>query len=268
MNQDLLVRLTAEWKPVPLYNIWRLIALSELDDAFELIYAQQVIDYVREHLFCEVGFSFTGKRDDIVPCYNAMILEALCKLGLADSEEVEVAVNWIRQYQFFAHGGMSEWDGRGILKYGGCLQATPCYIGVAKTVKALLVYQRTASKAAPWVAELIENGMAVIKQHQFCFRLTNGKPISKHIMETAFPASYVLSINELAEIAWLSGNSNDESTAKMKQYLLDIRDDAGMWGVMYQYKGDGYISFDGGKRQSPWITDRLNRFLFAEESLG
>lgn len=202
-SSKLVTKLTNEFKEKPLFAIWRLIALSEIPYTSTLKYTQNLIAWVVDNLFCEVGFSFTGVKEDIVPCYNAMIIEALSKLGEAESTLVQQAVQWIKDYQFFQRGGKTTWTGKGIYKYGGCLNSTPCFIGIAKTLKALIYYRnRSGLRNDVKLDTMIDEATNYIKQHHFCYRLSNGKPISKHILEPAFPASYVLSIVELLEIAF------------------------------------------------------------------
>ena len=69
----------------------------------------------------------------IVPCYNAMLLEAFTRLGKADSQDVQNALGWIKEYQVFDRNQQTRWKYDGICKHGGCMKATPCYIGIGKT---------------------------------------------------------------------------------------------------------------------------------------
>lgn len=47
--------------------------------------------------------------------------------------------------------------------------------------------------------------------------------------------------------------------------LKSIQNDDGSWGVGYQYKSDGYISFDGAKNKADWITYLISKYLSLEK---
>jgi len=131
-ESELVCELTSSFMKKPLYVVWRIIALSEIPYASTLEYTNQVIEYIVENLSTPDGFSLTGKASDLLPCYNAMLIEALSKLGQAETPVVQNAVEWIKKYQLFERDAAVLWEGSGIKKYGGCLKSTPCFIGVTK----------------------------------------------------------------------------------------------------------------------------------------
>lgn len=55
-------------------KIFALVGLAEIPYASQLPVTQSLIQYVEKTIAMSDGFSYTGKAEDIVPCYNAMLL--------------------------------------------------------------------------------------------------------------------------------------------------------------------------------------------------
>lgn len=98
----LVTKLTQEYEPKHLFTIFKLVALSEIPFIERLPYTQKVIRFINKNCATKAGFSYTGKIADIVPCYNAMLLEAYTRLGLYETEQAQAALTWIKSYQLFA----------------------------------------------------------------------------------------------------------------------------------------------------------------------
>jgi hypothetical protein len=265
-ESDLVKRLTAEFKSKPLYAIWRLVALSEIPHSRTLEYTKGVVEYVERYLATESGFTLTGKATDLLPCYNAMLLEAYCKLGLSGLDSAQNALKWILEYQPFERGVQSAWSGKGVQKYGGCLKQTPCFLGIAKSVGALVHYTKANDKADASVNALIEKGMEYILSHRLYTRLSNGEPINSHMLDISFPASYQLNVVELLDLARLTGKLLDERCADALQYVQSKRLSTGGWKIDYAYKADGYLTFDRRGKEGEWISYVLGRVATIVES--
>lgn len=125
----------------------------------QLPYTQKLIGYVNTNIATPKGF-YLGTVREIVPCYNAMMLEAYTRLGLWNSPEAQSALQWIKCYQFFARNEKTAWPHDGICRHGGCLGSTPCYIGIGKTVRALITYAEFLPHADAQVEGLITRGTA------------------------------------------------------------------------------------------------------------
>lgn len=199
-DSELVRELTSSFERKPLFAVWRSIALSEIPYASSLEYTNQVIENIVDNLSTSEGFSLTGKATDLLPCYNAMLIEAFSKLGHADTQVVHNAVEWIKNFQPFERNTDVHWTGVGVKKYGGCLKSTPCFIGVAKSVKALVAYDNAMGRKDEQIASLITKGIGYLLEHELYKRLSNKEPITKHILDLAFPASYHLNIVELLEV--------------------------------------------------------------------
>ena len=258
-DSDLVRELTSSFERKPLYAIWRIIALSEIPFTSSLDYTNQVIEYIVVNLATTDGFSLTGKAADLLPCYNAMLIEALSKLGQAESSAVQNAVEWIKKYQPFERGTTVTWTGAGVKKYGGCLKSTPCFIGVAKSVKALISYDKATGHQDGHITSLITKGMNYILKHELYKRLTNKEPINNHILDLAFPASYQLNIVELLELTYATGNIKNEGCQSALEFVNRKKMKGCYWKIDYVYKSDGYVSFDKRGKKAEWLTYIIKR---------
>ena len=260
---ELVKELTSSLVEKPLPAVWRIIALAEIPYAGLLDYTKKLVNYIFENLSTPSGFSLTGKEADILPCYNAMLVEALSKLGYGNYQAVQNALGWILQYQSFERNSTSSWNGKGVLKYGGCLKATPCYIGISKSVKALLYYKKSNDNSDAELQGLIDKGVNYILRHKLYNRLSNEEPINKHILDLSFPASYQLNIVELLDIATGAGYIADVSCHNALEYIRSKQTKEGQWKINNVYKAEGYISFDKRGHNGDWITYLLQKYLDA-----
>ena len=238
----------------PLGKIFALIGLAEIPYTERLPLTQDLIRYVNRHLATSEGFSFTGKIEDIVPCYNALLLEAYCRFGLGSSEEAQNALNWIKNYQVFDREQKTAWLHKGICKFGGCMKTVPCYIGIGKTIRALLTYQDKVDSSNEKVNEMLEKGIDYMLQHKMFRRLSNGQPISPHITENMFPQNYVLSLTDLQYILKKSCCSNDPRAEDLLELIKKKRTQTGGWKIDYLYRYNGYLSFETRRKDSEWLT--------------
>ena len=238
----------------PLGKIFALIGLAEIPYAEKLPITQELLAFVNQNLSTSEGFSFTGKLEEIVPCYNAMLFEAYCRLGLGKSSEAQNALQWIKQYQVFDRQQKTTWPHKGICKFGGCMMRVPCYIGIGKTMRALLTYQEKVDPHDEKVNALIEQGVDYMLQHNLYQRLSTGQPISPHIMESMFPQSYVLSLTDLVYIIEKSQYTTDPRAHNLLQLIHQKKTKTGGWKIDYIYKYAGYLPFENRRKDSEWIT--------------
>jgi hypothetical protein len=70
----------------------------------------------------DYGFTLTGEEDYLLPCYNAMVISVLCKLGLYENEIVKNGVNWIMNYQVFERNKVCDLHGTGIKNMAAVLR--------------------------------------------------------------------------------------------------------------------------------------------------
>lgn len=228
-------KLTEDYQENALFNLFRLVCLSEIPYAERLLYTQKVIAFISEHLALPQGFSYTGTVDYIVPCYNAMLMEAYTRLGKASSQEVQNALHWIKQYQVFERNQQTAWKHQGIYKHGGCMNATPCYIGIGKTLRALITYAEFTDHSDKAVEMLIEKGIDYMLRHNMYRRLSNDVPISAHITDVMFPQAYMISLTDLVYIAGRANLWTDPRTNALKQLVGRKACGENSWKIDYIY---------------------------------
>jgi len=254
-------RITQDWEANNLFNIFRIICLAEIPYIERLKYTQKVITYIKDNVSTDYGFSYTGEVKMIVPCYNALLLEAFVRLGQIESEEVQKALNWIKNYQIFSRNTRTSWTYEGICKHGGCMKATPCYIGIGKTVRALVTYSKYTAHQDQEVESLINQGLAYMLKHSMFQRLSNGCPISAHITDIMFPQAYMLSLTDLVYIANERGLWDKSELTSLKELIEEKSVQENEWKVDYIYGHRGY-KFFGSKESSQWLS-----YLMASDRL-
>lgn len=251
-QSELVTRLTADMVEKPLFYVWRLICLSEIPYAQHLDYTKNLIDRVYEKLSMDAGFSLSGDERQFLPCYNAMLVSAMCRLEEADSQQVACAVEWINRFQPMERGVTVSVPGIRFDRYGGCFNNTPCYIGVSKSVFALFDYQQATGNR--FSEQKIEQGIEYILSHGLVYKIHHPEPITQHILDISFPETYHVNIVELIRFAARLKRLNDPRIKPSLDYLLSKQDADGCWKIDYRYKSEGYIAFDKARKTADWVT--------------
>lgn len=260
LTESLIVKkLTKDWVDNPFFAIFRLLCIAEIPYAQRLPYTQNLLDYVTQRIATQEGFSYTGTVEGIVPCYNVMLLEAYTRLGKAESPEAQAALNWVKEYQIFERNQTTSWPHKGICKHGGCMLKTPCYIGIGKTIRGLIVYAEYTGDQDEEVEALIKQGTDYMLKHHLFQRLSNQEPISAHITDIMFPQAYMLSLSDLIYIAHRRQLWGDERTQPLKDLLLEKQTAPQQWKLDYIYGHKGYKAFETRRKASEWIS-----YLFTE----
>jgi hypothetical protein len=263
-ESELVSKLTKDFVDNPLFAVFRIMGLSEIPHAERLPYTQHMIDYINQNIATSEGFSCLGGVKEIVPCYNAMLLEAYCRLGLASSKEAQAALGWIEQYQLFERNQTTSWQHKGICKHGGCLGKTPCYIGIGKTVRALVTYLEYAKCENQKVENLLKQGTDYMLRHKMFQRLSDGKPISQHITDIMFPQSYALSLTDLVYILGKRRLTSETNSASLLRLIQEKQTSKNQWKIDYLYSYRGYIGFDTRRKASEWISALFPLWLYGE----
>lgn len=260
-ESKLVEKLTKDYEETTFFLIFRLLCLSEIPYIERLKYTQTIMNAISNTIVTEEGFSYTGKVKGMVPCYNALLLEAYVRLGRVDSNEVKNALNWIKQYQVFGRNQQTSWKYDGICKYGGCMKKTPCYIGIGKTVRALITYAEYTNHQDEEVENLIKLGSEYMLTHHMYKRLTTGKPISAHITDIMVPQAYMLSLTDLVYIAGKCGLWSDERTNELKKLLEEKAVTNNEWKIDYIYQNKWYKAFETRRNTSLWASYFINSSL-------
>jgi len=253
-QSKLVTKLTKDFVDNPLFIVFRLLGLSEIPFTQDLPYTQKLLSYVNENIATPQGFSCLGGVAELVPCYNALLLEAYCRFGLADCKEAKAALNWIKTYQLFERGSRTTWQYKGVCKHGGCLGNIPCYIGIGKTIRALITYSESVNHTDDAVKELIGKGITYMLRHNMYQRLSDGAPISAHITDIMMPQSYALSLTDLAYIAGKRKLTDKPECASLMKLIKSKQIFENQWKIDYRYTYRGYVGFETKTRASNWIS--------------
>ncbi len=233
----------------------RLIELAEIPFALELPQAKQWILYLLNTSFAEDGFSFSGKSDDILACYNAMICSVLIKAGFTESNEVNIGINWILEYQSFGRGEESIWPGSRAKSYGGCLKSTPCYVGVVKSTIALSDYILATGSNNHKIHSKLESGLQYILSHKLYQRHSSGEPIRDYITKFSYPFNYRINILELLALMKSNNLIDNAACSPALELLEKKRKKDGSWHMNRGYQPKFWIDFDKTKQPGLWLTD-------------
>lgn len=240
----------------------RLIEISEIPFAYRLERIQKWTNELAELSFCEDGFSITGKSDDILSCYNSMISSILIRMDYSNQKRIAKGIEWILKYQNLERGAKNMWPGSGILKYGGCMEKTPCYIGVVKAVVALSDYKKSPGYIKN---EKIENklnkGLEYILDHHIYLRKSNSKPITRDITKLTYPFSYKTNIIEILRLLKDNKLDYDPRCNSAKEYLQNKKQKGGFWKINSTYLPKYWIQFDKPKEPGLWISYEINKLI-------
>ena len=179
-------------------------------------------------------------------------------------------MGWVLQHKPLDRSWRTSWSGHGIHKYGGCLEATPCYIGLVKAVKALQAYEHATGGAsagaggtrAGQVRRAIDTGVEYILDHRLYLRASREEPITGHLLDVSFPESYHLNLLEVLAVIDAAGRLHDPRCRQALDHLASRRSETtGSWKVSFRYTGKGWVAFDPAGQPAEWVTYLAQRFL-------
>ncbi len=258
-ESELVAELTTDLPEKPIAIVWRLICISEIPFSNKLDYTQKLIDLIYNKLATPFGFSLSGDEKMFLPCYNAMIVSALCRLDRANDQQVRNAIEWINTNQPMQKNVKVELPNFKFDKYGGCFKNTPCYIGLAKSVFALRDFKEQTNETK--YDKQLNKGTEYILDHNFFKRLSKNEPITNHITDISFPETYHLNVVELLRFASKSNLLQDKNSADLINHINKKQNKDGKWKNNFNYKADGYVIFDKGKKESEWTTHIIKQAL-------
>jgi len=240
----------------------RMTEIAEIPFAHRLERVQKWIIKLADLSFCDYGFSITGKSDDILSCYNSMITSILIRMDYVGKDYIEKGIEWILKYQNLERGAKNNWTGSRILKYGGCMQTTPCYIGIIKAMIALSDYKKHSDYI---IKEKVENklvqGLNYILDHQVYIRQSIGYPITKDITKLTYPFSYKTNIIEILKLLKHNCLDTDNRCNSSKDYLRSKKQKDGFWKINSSYLPKCWIQFDKPLETGFWISYEINKLL-------
>ncbi len=201
------------------------------------------------------GYSYSGNANELLVCYNAMITSVLIKLQYADKQTIENGVAWILKYQNMSRGLENMWHGKSVLKYGGCMKRTPCYIGLVKSTIALSNFKQSENYQFDEQLETkLADGLQYILNQQLYLSLSEQKPITKYITKLSYPFSYKTNVLELLILLKANNLLHDTRCDKAKDWLLSKRKKDGFWRVLSIRQPMVWVNFDKPGQPGLWLT--------------
>ncbi len=238
----------------------RLTEIAEIPFAGAIEKVQRWVSELADRAACPDGFSLTGKSDDMLSCYNAMIASVLIRLDYPDRERIRNGIEWILKHQNTRRGAENTWPGSRALKYGGCLQATPCYLGVAKSMVALSDFKRGPNYLPDARLEAkLESGLEYMLSHQLYLRLSDGLAITADISKLSYPFSYKTNVVEILRLMARNGLDLDQRCAAAKAFLASKKQTDGHWRVNSVHLPKHWIVFDAPKAPGRWLSSEIEK---------
>ncbi|MDU1906213.1 MAG: hypothetical protein E6772_15695 [Dysgonomonas sp.] len=242
--------------------LYRLTELSEIPFTYEIPKVKVWLQTLVDMTFCGEGFSLTKNTDYILSCYNSMITSILIKLQYAETNKIEKGIEWILNYQHTKRGQKNNWKGTGVLKYGGCMKSTPCYIGVVKAMIALSDYRKQKSYLPNIVLEeKLNEGLEYILSHAVYKRLSTDAPITKDIVKLTYPFSYKVNILEILRLLNDNELLHDKRCDSAKEYLISKKKKIGMWHPSSIYTHKDWQPFDRVGKPGVWLSHEIEKLL-------
>lgn len=261
-NSEIMKALLADFDFDVLNLLNRLTEIMEIPYACKLEKVQSWRDKLADLSFCESGFSITGQSDDLLSCYNSMIISILIQMDYPDKERIDQGIKWILEYQNLERGAKNNWKGSRILKYGGCMKETPCYIGVVKAMIALTAYKNRADYIVDKTLEnKLSTGLDYILDHNLYLRHSDGQPITKDITKLTYPFSYKTNVVEILRVLKANHLDTDVRCDLAKAYLASKRQKDGYWKVNASYLPKCWITFDKPKEPGLWLSYEIDKLM-------
>ncbi len=240
----------------------RLTEISEIPFAHRIERVQKWINKLADLSFCDYGFSITGKSDDMLSCYNSMITSILIRMDYSDKDRIDKGIKWIIDYQNLERGAKNNWSGSRILKYGGCMKTTPCYIGIVKAMITLTDYKKRSDYVTnDNIESKLKTGLEYILDHKIYLRQSNGQPITKDINELTYPFSYKTNVIEILRLLKDNNLDSDSRCDLAKAYLQAKKQKDGYWKINSSYLPKCWIQFDKPKEPGLWISNEIRKLM-------
>jgi len=257
----LFYQLQEEFELNSLNLLHRLLELIEIPFADQYEKIQKWRDQLANTTFCGDGFSLSGKSNDILACYNAMITYVLMRLNFPNRAHINAGVEWIIKYQNVSRGAACLWDGESIKKYGGCMKSTPCYVGVVKSMQVLSLVNQHKEFSDLNVSYKLSRGLEYILDHQVYLRKSIAQPITPYLTKLTFPFSYKTNIIEILRLLKENRKLDDPRCQLALEYLQKKKKKHGYWTVNSVPYPKYWVAFDQIKQEGQWISYEIEKLV-------
>jgi hypothetical protein len=194
-----------------------------------------------------------GRHGEVIPCLTGNMVYSLVSLGYGDDPRLAAALDWICRYQR-ADDGDGAASGWPYDRMVGCFGAHSCFMGVAKSLKALAATRpgdRGKSEKAA-IARLVDFVLA----HHVHLKSRDLSKVSKPgWLKFGFPLMYQTDALELLFILSQLGVS-DSRCEEALSALEDRRCADGRWKMENSFNGKMLVDIEAKGASSKWITAR------------
>lgn len=244
-------------------TLWTAAVLAELGLAPSPAW-DRAADFLATRATTDDGvFSRDGSRTGVLACYVAISATLFLQGGRRDLAGPQI--DWIVRYQDVRSGGCTPFGERPVydpglaLRYGGCLAATSCLIGVAKAGRALTLW-RGGSAHDPRRGE-IEAMLAVIREallaRRLMFRTDGGvlplgtPPARAHEwLAPTFPLDWRTDLIEVLDLVARTGPP-DARVQPAVDHLAALELPGGGWPLLRTFWPSGFPALEPRSTRRP-----------------
>ncbi len=144
----------------------------------------------------------------------------------------------------------------------GCMETTPCFIGVVKSTLALSDYKKRPDFISnEKIEKKLNTGLEYILSHQVYLRKSDGTPITKDIDRLTYPFCYKTNVIEILRLLKDNNLDSDARCDLAKAYLRGKKQKNGYWKSSSAYFPKCWIPFDRPKEPGLWISHEIETLL-------
>jgi len=242
-------------------TVWQLIILAELgaDGNDERIKKACEFILASSQDTNSGGFSYDeGKKipgglpGTVIPCLTGNMVYSLIRLGYLADPRVQHGIEWLTTYQRFDDGVKSWEKGWKYESLKGCFSKHSCFMGAAKTLKALAeIPPKERSKA---VKQTIEDATEFFLNHHIHKKSHDLKKISKPgWIRFGFPLMYQTDVLELMGLLTKLGVKDPRMQDGMDA-ILKRQDDKGRWNLNSTFNDRFQANIEQKDKPSKWVT--------------
>lgn len=242
-------------------TVWQLIILAELgaDGADKRI--KKACEFILNSSQDTKtgGFSYDeGKKipgglpGTVIPCLTGNMVWSLIRLGYLNDPRVHQGISWLTKYQTFDDGVKSWEKGWEYERLKACFSKHSCFMGVAKTLKALA--EIPPKKRLKDIKNTIEQGIEYFLIHHIHKKSHDQSKVSKPgWLRFGFPLMYQTDVLELLGLLTklvIKDRRMEEAMAA----VLKQQDEDGKWTLKSTFNGRFQTNIEQKGKPSKWIT--------------
>lgn len=251
-------------------TLWTAATLGELGAATDPAW-HAAVDFLSLHAATDDGvFSRDGRTSGVLACYVAIAASTYLRGGRRDLAAPQV--EWILRYQDVRTAGCSRRGGVAVYRpglatrYGGCLAATSCLVGVVKAGRALELWRRaapggTASSGTARSGTAVEELLAHIRESLLERRLmfaSSGSVLplgtpparAREWLAPSFPLDWRTDLVEVTDLVARTGPP-DERMQPALDHLAAVQLTGGAWPLLRGFWPLGFPAVEPRSVRSP-----------------